>query len=165
MDCNRVRDEMLEAMAAGVLAGDADAHVRGCAECARLWATLVSVRAPLDEFAAPEVSPYFATRLRARLTEVKAEEAASPRWYAWLHSSTLRLAATGVLAIAFAVGVVHWTGPAQVSDQPVANTSAPSAVKDLQNLENNQELYSDLDVLDDLAPAAQDPGTDSGKSL
>lgn len=165
MDCDRVREEMLDAMAAGAPAGEAEAHVRGCADCARLWEGLLSVRARLDEFAAPEVSPYFATRLRARLAEVKAEEAAAPGWTAWLHSSTLRLAATGVLAIAAAVGVDHWTGPGKVSNHPVANVSAPSAVKDLQNLENYQELYSDLDLLEDLAPAAQAPGADSGKSL
>ncbi len=53
----------------------------------------------LDEWQAPEPSPYFATRLQARMRE----EMLSPRrdWFAWLR----RPALAAVAAVLIAVGV------------------------------------------------------------
>ena len=168
MKCEHVRELMLDAMSSGALTGEAEAHRAGCAECARLWSALQAVEAPLNEWAVPEVSPYFATRMQARLAEARAQETAKPAWLKlnWLHAPVLRLAATGLMAIAVAVGVDQLTQPKKFVAPPMANTNAPSAVRDLQDLDRNQDLYSDLDVLDDLTTDANKaPSAGSGEEI
>ena len=111
----------------------------------------------LDEWKAPEISPYFDTRFRARLAEAKA---APQGRFAWLRKpvfgTPLWRPAVGALALAMAVAVgVYNNLPEQVTPPPV--TAASSAVDDLQKLDQNQQTYSDLDLLDDFdqQPAAQ----------
>ena len=66
MNCHEVREEML-LMAPGENSPQAAAHVRDCEACASELASLRSTMALLDEWTAPEPSPYFDTKLRAHL--------------------------------------------------------------------------------------------------
>ena len=176
MNCNVVREQMME-LAPGALLDskpDAAAHVQQCGECAKVWNALKSTMAVLDEWQSPEVSPYFETRFHARLAEVKAEETRTPSGvFGWLKKLKRPMfgmpALAGVLALAVAVGlgVANYksTSVTVVPKQTNAsiNVGNSSAVNDLNSLDN-QELLSDMDVLDDVGPndnPAQKPAQDS----
>jgi hypothetical protein len=100
----------------------------------------------LDEWQAPEPSPYFDTRLHARLREEQAKQPAS--WWAWLR----RPALAGALALVAVVGITvversHERG----TDGPITIAATPgTAVGDLQALDKNDDMYANFDELDDL---------------
>jgi hypothetical protein len=111
----------------------------------------------LDEWQAPEPSPYFDTRLQARLREERREEMARPQaaWLAWLRRPGW---AMSLAAVIFA-GALVVGNKSYISQTEAIATKPPSlglpvqpgtAVGDLQALERNDELYADFDVLDDL---------------
>jgi hypothetical protein len=111
----------------------------------------------LDEWQAPEPSPYFDTRLEARLREEMARPAAG--WLGWLRRPAWAMSAAGVVlagALAVAIGM---GGRSYIYVSETIPTRPPSlslpvqpgtAVGDLQALERNDELYADFDVLDEL---------------
>jgi anti-sigma factor RsiW len=160
MDCKRAQDLMLEA--AGAPGAELEEHLGGCAECARKALALRQTMALLDEWQAPEPSPYFDVRLRARVREEAARPPAG--WWAWLRKPAAGLA-TAALVVA-ALGLFNvpgadldplQTGTAQVAQaQRIAERmrhvdEAPaSAVADLQALERNHELFAHFDLLDDM---------------
>jgi hypothetical protein len=158
MNCEEIRERFFEAdTAAG---NDVKTHLAGCTECARAWSAMQETMALLDEWKAPEASPFFDARLRARVAEVKAEEAAgAPGFLAWLRRPALgmpvwRPLGAGVLAVAVIFGVSmmnvpNTSGPGTPPPPKVA--SAPGTpVSDLQSLDNNQDAISHLELLDDL---------------
>ena len=80
MNCKEVQQEML-LNAPGENSPQAAAHVRECEACATELASLRSTMALLDEWTAPEPSPYFDSKLRARL---KSEPEPVRGWQRWL---------------------------------------------------------------------------------
>ena len=83
MKCNEIRELMPDLAAGlGALTPEVKEHVSSCAECAGKLQDFRSTMALLDEWQAPEPSPYFDVRLKARLRE----EAAAPArgWLHWL---------------------------------------------------------------------------------
>jgi predicted anti-sigma-YlaC factor YlaD len=151
MKCNQIR-ELLPDVAAGVvaLAPEVNDHLRLCNGCAETLADLRKTMALLDEWQAPEPSPYFDVRLQARLRE----EAAKPphSWFAWLRHPVLAVT-TGVVLVA---GMsLYWIEQnRQVSNPPPVVVG--SAVSDLQVLDKHNDMLSDSDpdsaasLLDDL---------------
>src|SRR5215467_11069715 len=85
MKCNEIR-ELLPDLATGNTAAGSEIndHLRGCADCAGTLDEFRKTMALLDEWQAPEPSPYFDTRLKARLREEKAKELEPKGWFAWL---------------------------------------------------------------------------------
>src|SRR5579859_3914366 len=84
MNCQEIR-ELLPDLAAGMNAAtlmpEAAEHIASCADCATHVRELQNTMALLDEWQAPEPSPYFDTRMQARLREEMARpQAASLRW-------------------------------------------------------------------------------------
>jgi anti-sigma factor RsiW len=148
MNCNEVREEML-LMVPGESSPQAAAHVRSCEACARELASLRSTMALLDEWTAPEPSPYFDSKLRARL---KSEPEPVRGWQRWMAPLTGWKPAMAVaLAAVMAVGISVYKTPAeppQVDKGPVV-VQPGTAVSDLQKLDKNQELYASFDLLDD----------------
>ena len=80
-------------------------------------------------------------------------------WMEWLRKPALAVALTILMAVGVALvsrkpGVVGPNGPAVVAQTPDATQTVPdtpgTAVGDLQALDNNDELYANFDVLDDL---------------
>ncbi len=150
MKCNEIR-ELLPDLAAGLSTAEPDLslHLRSCTECAGTLDELKKTMALLDEWEAPEPSPYFDVRLQAHLRE----EAAKQRqgWFAWLTRPVLAAS----LAVALVVGAsVLWMEQGrQPAPQPVV---VGSAVSDLQELDNNHDMLTDSDpdsassLLDDL---------------
>ena len=108
----------------------------------------------LDEWKTPEPSPYFDVRLQARLREEMAKPQSS--WMTWFRRPVLAAALTVLMAIG--VGLFFSEGSRiydpiddQVAVVDSQATEPGTAVSDLQALEKNHDLYSDFDLLDDLA--------------
>ena len=147
MNCHEVKEQMLEMMT-GENPPQAVAHLRGCEACANELASLRSTMALLDEWQAPEPSPYFHAKLRARL---KAEPEPARGWRQWLVPLTGWKPAMAVaLAAVMAVGISIYKQDNGITEtQQITVVQPGSAVSDLQKLEKNQELYASFDLLDD----------------
>jgi predicted anti-sigma-YlaC factor YlaD len=158
MNCNQIR-ELLPDLAAGMDAAtpEVENHIASCNACAAHLGDLRKTMALLEEWQAPEPSPYFDTRLEARLREEMARPAAG--WLGWLRRPAWAMTAAGVVlagALAVAIGM---GGRSYIYVSETIPTRPPSlslpvqpgtAVGDLQALERNDELYADFDVLDEL---------------
>ncbi len=147
MKCNEVHEWMPD-LAAGFEGAppEVNQHVQSCGDCAAQLAEYRQTMALLDEWKAPEPSPYFDVRLRARLRE----EAAKPSsWLLWLRKPVLAVALS--LLMVASITLIR-TDAGHDRDEEVATFTAEpgTAVGDLQALDKNNELYSDFDVLDDL---------------
>lgn len=173
MDCNEVQDMMLAAMAhegqrtAVKLAPEASTHMGSCGPCAGKWQSLSATSALMDEWRAPEVSPFFDTRFQAKLREVKAQEEQSSGalfglrgWFRGPH--LLRPLMGAALALAVVGGGVYEMRQQAAGTNPatVTHFKRGTAVDDLQKLDRKQGLYNEVDVLDDMTASAQ-PSTDS----
>ena len=105
----------------------------------------------LDEWQAPEPSPYFDVRLQARLREEAAKQ--QHGWFSWLRRPVVAVAAAVVLVVGVSVG--GWIEHYRQSTVPVP-VAVGSAVSDLQELDKNHDMLSDSDpdsaasLLDDL---------------
>ena len=127
------------------------AHVTECADCSRELAELQATMSLMDSWEAPEPTPYFDTRLQAMLRE---ERNAPPA--GWLERMRARLLfnnrtylkpiAATALTVAMAVGGATYVGVVGHSHSQPQQTSA--AVRDLQSLDNNQQVFQQLDSLD-----------------
>jgi hypothetical protein len=150
MKCDEIRERMPD-VAAGLVQPTAEdgQHLAGCAACAEQLKDMRATMALLDEWQAPEPSPYFDVRLRARLRE----EAAKPQagWLYWFRRPVLAAALTVLMGVGVGLFVSRGgvIGPDGVG--PIAAVEEPgTAVSDLQALEKNHDLYSDFDLLDEL---------------
>jgi anti-sigma factor RsiW len=127
----------------------AEAHIAGCAECARELASLKATFALLDLWTEPEISPYFDQKLAVRLREEQAAPAAS--WFEQLRARLLFN--TGrqfrpALATAMALVLVIGGGGIGISTFPHAAPVQPSAtVNDLQILDKNEQAIQQMDQL------------------
>lgn len=125
------------------------AHLNGCAACRTELHELRATYALLDEWTAPEPSPYFDSRLRARLREAAAAQPESlvERLRAFLLFSTgrqLRPALTGALGLVLLVGGGTFAG----MYEHAARTPQPSAtVNDLRILDTNAQAMQQMDQL------------------
>jgi predicted anti-sigma-YlaC factor YlaD len=154
MKCMEIR-ELLPDLAAGLVAAEpeVDNHLRSCVGCAGTLAEFRKTMALLDEWVAPEPSPYFDTRLHARLREEAAKQ--PTRWLSWVNLRRPVLAAS--LAAVVVIGATVFRLEEKNRQHPaptMANIAEPpglgTAVGDLQALENNQDVYADSDLMDDL---------------
>ena len=161
MNCNQIR-ELLPDLAAGMDAAtpEVEKHIASCHGCAAHLRDLQKTMALLDEWQAPEPSPYFDTRLQARLSEEKREEMARPAagWLNWLGWLQRPAWAMSLAALIFAAALVV-SNKSYISQPETIATTPPSlglpvqpgtAVGDLQALDRNDELYADFDMLDEL---------------
>jgi hypothetical protein len=151
MNCNEIRERMPE-VAAGFSEATADEskHLESCGACAEELKAMRATMAVLDEWQVPEPSPYFDVRFQARLREEMAKPQAS--WLHWFRRPVL----AGALMVIMGVGVgLYLTQGGGVSnpEPPIAvvDPGPGTAVSDLQALENNHDMYSDFETLDDLA--------------
>lgn len=152
MKCEKIREELMEAVLNGAQSTSLQLqqHLRTCASCAHQLASLQQTMALLDEWQTPEPSPYFGSRLHARLRE---EEAAPARnWFASLRRPVL--AAVAAVVIAIGAGLMEMSrfssdNNTLANNDGVVRMGAPgSAVGDLQYLDKNADLFSDFDALD-----------------
>jgi hypothetical protein len=151
MKCDEIRERMPD-LATGFSepAAEEGKHLESCATCAQDLKAMRATMALLDEWQTPEPSPYFDTRLQARLRE----EMAKPQsgWLNWFRRPVLAAALTVLLGVGIGLFFAQKSGIYVRGPQPTtAEISEPgTAVSDLQTLDKNHELYSDFDLLDDL---------------
>jgi hypothetical protein len=152
MKCDEIR-EMMPELATGVgMTPEIGGHLAVCGACAGRLEEFRQTMALLDEWQAPEPSPYFDVRLQARLREEMAKPQAG--WLPWFRRPVLAAALTVLMAIG--VGLFlnksdRIRPPDVIAVNDVWSQEPGSAVSDLQSLEKNHDLYSDFDLLDDLA--------------
>jgi hypothetical protein len=154
MKCEEIH-EIMPDLASGLMemTPEMSGHLAGCAACAGKMAEFRQTMALLDEWRAPEPSPYFDVRLQARLREEMAKPQAG--WMAWLRRPVLAAALTVLMAIGVGLffskgGRIYNSGDDEVAVMDSQATEPGTAVSDLQALEKNHDLYSDFDLLDDL---------------
>jgi len=151
MKCENIREEIMGALLGGPEAASPEVqeHLRSCAACAQELASFRQTMALLDEWQTPEPSPYFSSRLRARVRE---EAAAQPAgWLAWLRRPVVAAAAmvlVGVGVSLLEVGSFQDHNTIATNDSVVRVNTAGNAVSDLQYLDKNAELFSEFDALD-----------------
>jgi anti-sigma factor RsiW len=151
MKCENIREEMMETLLSGPegASPEVQEHLRNCATCAQELASFRQTMALLDEWRAPEPSPYFSSRLRARVREAAAAQPAG--WLAWLRRPVVAAAATVLIAIGVSmleVGNFQDRTKIATNDGGVRVTGNGNAVSDLQYLDKNAELFSEFDALD-----------------
>ena len=146
MKCDEIRERMPD-VAAGFseLTTNESSHLTGCNTCSEQLKAMRSTMALLDEWQVPEPSPYFDTRLQARLREEMAKPQAG--WLHWFRRPVLAAALTVILGIGVGTFFARHNGRAP---QPPIAEGPGTAFSDLQTLDKNHEIYSDFELLDDL---------------
>lgn len=140
MNCKDIGEYLIDAAAGVAPEACVEAHLRTCTACAERLGEMRRTLALLDEWQAPEPSPYFDTRLQAKLRE----EAARPQgWMLWFRKPVLAAAMAALLIIG---GALFTTG--RYTPAPQATSAA---VQDLQDLDRNQDLFANFELLDDLS--------------
>lgn len=135
----------------------ATAHAEACAPCRAEYNELRATFLVLEDWTAPEPSPYFDSRVRAHLRE--AQQAVPEGLWERL-SSTLRFSTGRGLrsALAGAFVMVALLGGGTVATLLTHHGSAPVAsptVNDLKIYDNNAQALRQMDLLDE-------PGSDAG---
>lgn len=170
MDCNQIHELLPELiLGAGIEAATPEVagHIASCTNCASALQEFQQTMAMLDEWQAPEPSPYFDTRLQARMREEMSKpQAAGLDWvrFDWLRLNWLRhpawVASLATVLVAGALGLgIAVNHKSYLFQTESMSTKPPSlglpvqpgtAVGDLQALDRNDDLYADFDTLDDL---------------
>src|ERR1700723_193455 len=147
-DCQSVfLDLLLDADAPANAA--ARSHLESCTECQREFKAIEATFALLDEWKAPEPSPYFDQKLAVRLREEQALEPAG--WYERLKARLLfntgrqfRPAIAGALALILVVGGGTF---ADLSGFSHPRPQISATVQDLQLLDKNDQTLQTMDQL------------------
>ncbi len=152
MNCEKLRPELMEAVLSGPakMSTGLREHLHGCTACADELASFQQTMALLDEWQAPEPSPYFSSRLRAR-ARAEATKSAFP-WLGWVRRPMVATAAAALIALGaglletghFNLGRVTMAG----NDGVVRTSTTTTAVTDLQYLDGHADLFSEFDALD-----------------
>jgi hypothetical protein len=155
MNCNEIRGRMPD-VAAGLaeFTVEENKHLASCDGCAAKLHEFRRTMALLDEWRAPEPSPYFDVRLHARLREEMARPQAG--WLQWFRRPVLAAALTLLMGVGVGLffarsgGIYHPTGYNRIAEMEPQRFQPGTAVSDLQELDKDHELYADFELLDDL---------------
>ena len=152
MNCRNIHDQLPDvALGLTPVPPEVEAHLGECRECADTLQALRSTMNLLDEWQAPEPSPYWDVRMQARLREE--QQRASAGWLQWFRRPALSVAAA--LGLVIGIGVIQMEHFLQQGDNPpivALHIPAPTgtAVSDLQYLDKNSDLLQNFDALDDM---------------
>ncbi|MGA9585794.1 MAG: hypothetical protein WBQ95_10735 [Terracidiphilus sp.] len=129
-------------------------HVAACESCRKELQEMRATMAAMDAWTVPESSPYFMTRLGARMRE---EREAPPQ--SWLQRVRARFTygppmharplAAMALTVMLLIGGGAYLGVTNVEEpQPQASTDA-AVVHDLQTLDSNAQVLDQLESISD----------------
>lgn len=169
MDCTTIRTRLADLLFdPEQVSASVQAHVASCARCRQEVEELRATMGMLDEWQAPDVSPFFMTRMQARL---RAEREAEPTGWLARHIAQIRngfafgpganvrpvaaLSLTVLLLLGSGtyMGMSDWSHPAQ-TQMPVQT----AVVSDLQTLDSNAQLLDRLETLSDGDDGNQETG-------
>jgi anti-sigma factor RsiW len=143
MNCNDVRENLIELLTDGSADPQVKAHVSQCSACTEELSSMRKTMALLDEWESPEPSPYFLTRLRAHVKEEREKAPAS--MFGWLRRPVLAAS----LATVLAAGAVVF----RLVNAPPVDNNVPqvgTAVADIESLDKNHDLIIDTDLVNEL---------------
>jgi anti-sigma factor RsiW len=147
MNCNDFRENLIELVTDGPADPRLTAHVSQCNACTEELSSMRQTMALLDEWEAPEPSPYFLTRLRAHVKEEQQKAPAS--MFGWLRRPILAVSLATVLAGGVVVSKLVWP--------PLPPEASPgTAVADIDSLDKNHDLILDTDLVNELSGAPSD---------
>jgi predicted anti-sigma-YlaC factor YlaD len=153
MKCEEIQEMMLDVASGGEATPVMSDHLQGCPVCAGKLAGMRETMDLLDEWQAPEPSPYFDTRLAARVREERAKPARAG-WLSWFRAPALAGALALILMVAGGINLYNGrskgTQQAGMIDHSPPAITPGTAVGDLQTLDKNEDLYANFDLLDDL---------------
>jgi hypothetical protein len=145
------------------------AHVESCAECGRELKELEATMALMDAWEAPEISPYFDTRMAGLMRE--AQQAAPAGWLERMRARlmfgnhvSMRPLMAAAMALVVAAGVGTYAGFGGFTPpQKTPTVQASPVIKDLQSLDDNAQMFQQLSTMDQ--QDAGDNGGGAGSSL
>jgi anti-sigma factor RsiW len=169
MMCRKVKANLPDLLLAPKsVPAEVRAHVESCAECGKELKELEATMALLDTWTAPEVSPYFDTRMAGLMREE--QQAAPAGWLERIRARMLfgnhmhmRPLAAAALALIVAVGGGTYAGFGGFSKPAQVQTTASPVIKDLQSLDENAQVFQQLNSMDQ--QDAGDKGGGAGNSL
>ena len=148
MSCEKIH-ELMPDVAAGTAheTPEMSAHLKACSECENTLKAMRETMALLDDWKSPEPSPFFDTRLQARLREERDRPAGMfAGAFAWVRRPVFG----AVAVVALAAGAAFLTGdrfPGKVDNQR-PTMARGTAVGDLYELDKQSDLLQDFDALD-----------------
>lgn len=150
IDNTKLMDLLMEDAAGNSGLAEIRSHVAQCAACEQKLAELRETMAVLNAWDAPEPSPYFDARMSALM---RAEREAEPAGFferlrarlMFGSNMHLRPVAAGALALLLLIGGGTYAGFMNTTPAP-AHTSA--TVRDLQSLDENSQVFQQLNALD-----------------
>lgn len=135
-------------------------HVAKCDGCRKELEALKATMGLMDAWEAPEPTPYFFTRMNARLREER--EAQPAGWLSHLRARVAygprthaRPLAAMALTILMLLGGGTYLSVSKLMQPPVSQASDAAVVHDLQTLDNNAQV---LDTLENLSTASNSDG-------
>ena len=154
MVCREVKTSLPDLLLAPKQApAEVRAHVESCAECGKELKELETTMALMDTWEAPEVSPYFDTRMAVLLREE--QQTAPAGWLEKLRARFLfgnhvnmRPLMAAAMALVVAAGVGTYAGLGGFSPQKTPTVQASPVIKDLQSMDDNAQMYQQLNSLD-----------------
>jgi hypothetical protein len=171
MICRKVKANLPDLLLAPKsVPAEVRAHVESCAECGKELKELEATMALMDTWTAPEVSPYFDTRMAVLMREE--QQAAPAGWLERIRARmlfgnhmNLRPLAAAALALIVAVGTGTYAGFGGFSPKPPqVQTTASPVIKDLQSLDENAQMFQQLNSMDQ-QDAGDNGGAGAGNSL
>jgi hypothetical protein len=155
MNCRNVHDQLPDvALGTSPAPPEVEAHLAECRECAGTLQAIRSTMNLLDEWKAPEPSPFWDVRMQARLREEQ-QKAYSSGWLQWFRRPALSVAAAFSLVIGvglYQAGRFMRAGEIPPAEPVAFHINAPTGtpVADLQYLDKNSDLLQNFDALDDM---------------
>src|SRR5262245_41381394 len=163
MNCNHVRENLIELLAPGPateVERQADPalveHIRECSACAQELESLRKTMTLLDEWEAPEPSPYFLTRLGAHVKEEREKAPVRSGIFAWIEWARRPAMAVSLAAVLVAGGLVYVNTKPPASEPPAPGTP----VADMQILDKNQDVLMSSDIIDEMSGGPSDDVTE-----
>src|SRR5215831_10090173 len=142
-------------------------HVAECVSCQKELEELRATMGLMDAWTSPEPSPYFMTRLNARMREER--EAPPQRWYQRIRaryvygpSMHARPLAAMALTVLLLVGGGAYLEMTNIEQPQPKQSSEANVVRDLQTLDSNAQVLDQLEAISDNPNDAitDDPNSD-----
>ena len=153
MNCRSIHDQLPDvALGIAPAPSEVKAHLAECRECAHTLEALRATMNLLDEWQAPEPSPYWDVRMQARLREE--QQKAPSGWLQWLRRPALSVAAACSLVLGIGLyqagRFAHEAEETPSSMAKVSSAPTGTPVADLQYLDQHSDLLQNFDALDDM---------------